>query len=102
MAWDGELRDPDNKDVTHLPVFADNGKRDKLGFITCPTCHNVHQWRSAKAEPGPGVNEEGDVFSSFLRARSTQDVLCADCHGTDAIFRYKYFHGVDFSKRKDE
>jgi hypothetical protein len=102
MAWEGELRDPDNKGITHLPVFADSGKRDTIGFITCPTCHNVHQWRSAKAEPGPGVNEEGDVFSSFLRTRSTQGVLCADCHGADAIFRYKYFHGVDFSKRKDE
>lgn len=102
MAWDGELRDPDKKGITHLPVFDENGLPVKTGYITCPTCHNVHQWRSGKADKGPGVNEEGDVFSSFLRMESSEEILCADCHGIDAIFRYKYFHGVDFRNRDDE
>lgn len=101
MAWDGDLRDPDKKGITNLPVFSDNGLRATTGYITCPTCHNVHQWRADKAQPGPGKNEEGDVFSSFLRMGSTEAILCADCHGPDAIFRYKYFHGVDFGKRQD-
>ncbi len=102
MAWDGALRDHDKKQITHLPVFSDRGRPATLGYITCPTCHNVHQWKADKPEPGTGINEEGDVFSSFLRMKSTEGILCADCHGPDAIFRYKYFHGVDFKKRNDD
>lgn len=99
IAWDGDLRDPDKKSITHLPVFSDDGRKAKLGYISCPTCHNVHQWSPRKpGATGPGKNEEGDVFSSFLRMKSTEDVLCADCHGLEGIFRYKYFHGTDFNK----
>lgn len=102
MAWDGDIRDADKRGITHLPVFSNNGSRAKTGYITCPTCHNVHQWRGRKAEEGPGINEEGDVLSSFLRMGSTENGLCADCHGLDAIFRYKYFHGADFKNRNDD
>lgn len=102
MAWDGSLRDPDKQEHTQLPVYSHNGKKAKIGFITCPTCHNVHQWKAGKPNKGPGKNEEGDVFSSFLRLDTTEDMLCADCHGPDSIFRYKYFHGVDFKNRQDD
>ncbi len=99
MAWDGDLRDSDKKDITHLPVFSDSGSKAMTGYITCPTCHNVHQWRPTEMQKGPGENQEGDIFSSFLRLRSTQNMLCVDCHGAEALFRYKYFHGVDFTQR---
>jgi len=99
LAWDGDMRDPEMRSITNLPVFRDDGRRAMLGYISCPTCHNVHQWSARKpGVEGSGKNEEGDVFNSFLRMKSTEDVLCADCHGLDAIFRYKYFHGTSFNK----
>lgn len=101
MAWDGNLRDLDKQEITHLPVFSDSGRQALTGYITCPTCHNVHQWSPNKNSAGSGKNEEGDVFSSFLRTASSEQILCADCHGLDAIFRYKYFHGASFNKPKE-
>jgi len=102
IAWDGELRDPDKREINNLPVFSDSGKNAMTGFITCPTCHNVHQWSAGTPKVGSGKNEEGDVFNSFLRMGSTEGILCADCHGQDSLFRYKYFHGIDFKKRLDK
>ncbi len=82
----------------NFPVFTPEGARSGSGIITCPTCHNVHQWSPLKAEEGEGRNVEGDARSSFLR--NTSDfMLCSDCHGLDALFRYKYFHG-ETSRRK--
>ncbi len=82
----------------HFPVFTPEGARSGSGIISCPTCHNAHQWSPQKAEAGEGRNVEGDARNSFLR--NTSDFsLCADCHGMDALFRYKYFHG-DMSRRK--
>lgn len=78
--------------ATPFPLFKADGQRTPSGLITCPTCHDPHQWRANKAEEGPGKNEEGDAMSSFLRNVSDYG-LCTDCHGLDAIFRYKYFHG---------
>lgn len=99
LAWDGDLRDPAQRSITHLPVFGDDGRQTMLGYISCPTCHNAHQWSARKpGVAGSGENEEGDVFSSFLRMKSTEDIVCADCHGLDGIFRYKYFHGTSFNK----
>ncbi len=101
MAWDGSLRDVDKKGITHLPVFSESGRQALTGYISCPTCHNVHQWRPDTNEAGSGKNEEGDVFSSFLRTDSSEGILCADCHDLDSIFRYKYFHGIDFKSQKE-
>lgn len=74
------------------PVFDANGKHVEAGLITCPTCHNPHQWDPAKAVQGTGRNQEGDAMTSFLRHRHTEYFLCSDCHGEDSLFRYKYFH----------
>ena len=82
---------------TFLPVFSPDGKRGTSGVITCPSCHNVHRW-SPSIDEGPGTNVEGDARSSFLRGLSDSNV-CSDCHGLDALFRYKYFHG-ETSRRK--
>ncbi|OJZ20350.1 MAG: hypothetical protein BGP21_07870 [Thiobacillus sp. 65-29] len=82
----------------HFPVFTPEGVRSGSGVISCPTCHNAHQWSVQHPQGGEGRNVEGDARSSFLR--NTSDFsLCADCHGLDALFRYKYFHG-DTSRRK--
>ncbi|MES9970898.1 MAG: cytochrome c3 family protein [Candidatus Thiodiazotropha sp.] len=93
-AWSSELRKSINPDVETIPMFSSSGYQSEVGFISCPTCHNAHQWQAGKAEIGSGQNEEGDVLSSFLRLQSTERFICADCHGLDSIFRYKYFHGA--------
>jgi predicted CXXCH cytochrome family protein len=81
-----------------FPVFTPEGVRSGSGIISCPTCHNAHQWSPLKAEEGEGRNVEGDARSSFLR--NTSDFsLCADCHGLDALFRYKYYHGETSRKK---
>ncbi len=74
------------------PVFDTEGQPVMAGRITCPTCHNPHQWDPARKQPGKGKNLEGDVSTSFLRHSQTDYFLCTDCHGEDALFRYKYFH----------
>ncbi|MDH5189921.1 MAG: cytochrome c3 family protein [Gammaproteobacteria bacterium] len=91
-AWSGPVRAqlrPDAK--THLPIFNKQGKPDTTGIISCPTCHNPHKW-SITQEKQPGKNTEGDTSSSFLRLSNTELFLCADCHGLDSLYRYKYFH----------
>ncbi|MEW8030146.1 MAG: cytochrome c3 family protein [Candidatus Thiodiazotropha sp.] len=93
-AWSNELRMSLDPTLENIPMFSNSGRQTDIGQISCPTCHNAHQWRARKAEPGSGKNEEGDVLSSFLRLPSTEGFICADCHGLDSIFRYKYFHGT--------
>ncbi|MBY0575655.1 MAG: cytochrome c3 family protein [Gallionellaceae bacterium] len=82
----------------YYPVFTPDGQRANSGVISCPTCHNPHQWDPLKAEEGPGRNTEGDARNSFLRNISDAS-LCTNCHGLDALFRYKYFHGETSRKK---
>lgn len=63
----------------------------EVGNISCPSCHNVHHWDPRFNTPGKGVNLEGSSNNSFLRAQ-TYNLLCVDCHGLDALFRFKYYH----------
>ncbi len=79
----------------YFPLFdKTSGDLINSGNISCPSCHNVHQWSSLSKEKGSGKNPEGDVSNSFLRNLSYQ-TICIDCHGPDAIYRYKYFHVPD-------
>ncbi|HHJ15252.1 MAG TPA: hypothetical protein ENJ80_00985 [Gammaproteobacteria bacterium] len=93
-AWSEQLRGglrPGKR--TPLPVFDNKGHAALTGVISCASCHNPHQWQAGTARPGPGRNTEGDVSTSFLRLSRSASFLCADCHGLDSIYRYKYFHG---------
>jgi predicted CXXCH cytochrome family protein len=90
-AADDRLRAADDR-AAHVPVFGTDGQPAAAGYITCASCHNPHQWAPGQDQPGFGSNVEGDVLSSFLRNASTERILCTDCHGRDALFRYKYFH----------
>jgi hypothetical protein len=76
-----------------IPVFNSRGNRSIVGKLRCASCHNPHVWDAENPRPGKGKNIEGDVTNSFLRNTSSSQIICADCHGEDAIFRYKYFHG---------
>ena len=78
---------------TYFPLFDKLGKKSPVGFVTCVTCHNVHQWDPESREyPDTGKNIEGDPRNSFLRNTGADFSICLDCHGFDAILRYKNYH----------
>ena len=68
----------------YTPLYDETGQEKNVGNISCPSCHNAHQW-------GPLPKDRGIRKYKFLRNMSA-DTFCADCHGPDAIFRYLYFH----------
>lgn len=75
-----------------LPLFDRiTGEKISVGNISCPSCHNAHQWKPGNPSKGAGINVEGTAGSSFLRMRA-RDLICKDCHGPDAIYKYLYFH----------
>lgn len=66
---------------TKFPLYDKLGMKTSSGDITCATCHNVHQWDPAKAEPGKGENIEGNGGNSFLRKSNLpESSLCTTCH----------------------
>ena len=69
-----------------------------VGDISCPSCHNAHQWspfsRRTTAPQNQADNDNGVDKFRFLRNMST-DLVCIDCHGTQALYRYLYFHSPD-------
>ncbi len=81
----------------YFPLFdRTTGLSVRVGNISCPSCHNAHQWTPGPPSGGKGVQTEGSAGNSFLRARSS-DLLCRDCHGPEALYKYLYFH--DAGKR---
>ena len=82
-----------NKDaIDYAPIFdKKTGEEVNVGNISCPSCHNAHQWSPLVKEKGQNKNLEGNATNSFLRNVSYNNI-CIDCHGLDALFRYKYFH----------
>ncbi len=78
--------------TNYFPLFnKSSGELETIGRISCPSCHNVHQWDPRHHRKGKGYNVEGTAANSFLRQQS-YSLLCIDCHGLDALFRFKYFH----------
>jgi predicted CXXCH cytochrome family protein len=90
----------DKKSVDYFPLFQKNfGEPVRSANISCPSCHNVHRWGAGNHAKGSGVKFEGDATNSFLRGRSSIRP-CKDCHGADALYRYKYFHKADARGKK--
>jgi predicted CXXCH cytochrome family protein len=76
----------------YLPLFDPiSGDPVVTGNISCPSCHNAHQWDPKRPAKGEGVNLEGNATNSFLRTNSP-DLMCKDCHGFQALFKFKFFH----------
>jgi len=73
-------------------IFDKDGKEVNSGDISCPSCHNAHQW-SLREKEGQG-KKQNKINGKFLRTLSYKTV-CIDCHGTDALLRYQYFHYPD-------
>jgi predicted CXXCH cytochrome family protein len=79
----------DNSD--YFPLYESaTGQEVRHGKISCPSCHDGHQWRPTDTTGG-GDDPEGNASNSFLRNASF-DTLCSDCHGIEALYRYLYFH----------
>ncbi len=79
----------------YLPLFdRTTGKRVAVGNLSCASCHNAHQWDSSRASKGESPQTEGSALDSFLRIPSNQ-LMCRDCHGPEALFKYLYFHDPD-------
>ena len=72
-----------------LPLFDKKGERDdEAGTVSCPTCHNAHQWNplltEGRASRGKGL--EGDRSNSFLRVPYDENAaLCSACHKENAL-----------------
>ncbi|NOY68526.1 MAG: hypothetical protein GXP53_03410 [Deltaproteobacteria bacterium] len=77
--------------LKYTPIFDDSGKRASVGNISCPSCHNAHQWSSLVKQRGIYRNLDGNAKTSFLRNVSYKNI-CVDCHAEDAIIRYRLFH----------
>jgi predicted CXXCH cytochrome family protein len=74
----------------NICLFTPSGGTSTMGGIVCSTCHNTHQWDGKKKQKGTGL-AEGTIKTSFLRPDLPQ-IFCSICHGTEALFRYLYFH----------
>lgn len=86
--------------IDYFPIYDKNGLEINVGNISCSSCHTAHQWSPFVKEKGTGSkNLEGNTTNSFLRNTSYNNI-CIDCHGLDALFRFKYYH--DPSERKDK
>ena len=73
------------------PLFTKDGRKvSSGGQIACETCHEAHVWSKQAGAPHKPV--EGNVLNSFLRNRTLKGSICVDCHGLDALYRYKFFH----------
>ena len=82
----------------YFPLFhGKTGEPVTAGNISCPSCHNVHQWDPEIKDKGKGVQVDGDLSNSFLRPQASR-VLCAECHPGDAALKFKDYH--DAAKRK--
>jgi hypothetical protein len=76
----------------YLPLFDKaTAKNTLVGNLSCASCHNAHQWQRDLKSNGTGVEIEGSALNSFLRASSLH-LMCKDCHGPEALFKYLYFH----------
>jgi predicted CXXCH cytochrome family protein len=77
-----------------LPLFNDQGEVDPNGKIGCRTCHLTH----GRPNPAPVPPALGTLTPREVRARQWHirsfgpDSVCVNCHGSDALRRFMYFH----------
>jgi predicted CXXCH cytochrome family protein len=101
-----------------MPLLNKKEEIDDIGEIACKTCHDPHFWsaniqaKALKSTPtsilslGQTENVEGTPLNSFLRTEGVKNTFCVECHGINALPKFKYFHdkntvrqiGVDYLK----
>ena len=92
VAWSQDIRGTIFSNTPcEMPVFDENGHQARVGNIGCATCHNVHVRDRWQAVP----STSRDCTSG---CPSSSSPLCADCHGPDSLFLYKFFHSRGFAQ----
>jgi predicted CXXCH cytochrome family protein len=85
VAWSQDIRGTIFSNTPgEMPVFNEDGHQSRVGNIACATCHNVHV-ETAEGRPD-------HLKGLHLRMPEFVEPLCADCHGPDSLFLYKFFH----------
>lgn len=75
-----------------FPLFDKiSGKPVNVETLSCPSCHDAHNWYPDIEENENGKNIEGDTTNSFLRSK-VEFMPCMDCHGPEALLKFLYFH----------
>lgn len=93
-------------DQSIMPLLDKDEKVEKIGQIACMTCHEPHFWdhdklAEAKKDPkkvtatGFTKNKEGTPLTSFLRTKGVKDTFCVECHGIEALTKFKLYHDKD-------
>ena len=77
----------------YTPLFAADGKEIEVGNLSCPSCHNAHQWAIPTENGATASKGEDNLTKSFRFLRTmSYHAVCRECHGPEGIFRYLYFH----------
>lgn len=63
---------------------------EALFRVACITCHDNHQWSRASEQPSPALDHV--EVKDFLKGREVAETVCANCHGGEALYLYRYFH----------
>ncbi|MCH9697325.1 MAG: NHL domain/cytochrome c family protein [Gammaproteobacteria bacterium] len=89
-------------DKDTLPLLSKTEEKpEDRGMIACITCHEPHHWKPKSEQdktlnkanhPQFKDNQEGTVLNSFLRLKGVKNTFCVDCHGINALLKYKYYH----------
>ena len=87
--------------TNYMPLFDVDGREKNVGNISCPTCHNAHEWSPSLKEMAAGKEAKANTVKSFRFLRNmSYNTFCMDCHGPDAIYRYMYFHVPEIRLKK--
>ena len=85
------IRRRDPRTGERMPLFNAAGRRQRVGDLGCPSCHNAHQWSAGSARIDAAVLKSGHNRYKFLRTDS-RNMICSECHGSESLFRYLYYH----------
>jgi len=80
-----------------MPLLDEHETVAEFGEIACITCHDPHQWKPKQKKPlkAPLHKKElneGNSHNSFLRNKGASNTFCVDCHGVDALVKYRLYH----------
>ena len=88
--------------VGYTPIFDQNGQETNVGEISCPSCHNAHQWSPLFEETAVPQTQKDNGMEKFHFLRNmSKDLVCINCHGRQTLYRYLYFHSPDKRKKME-
>jgi predicted CXXCH cytochrome family protein len=76
-------------------IFDNHGREVNSGNISCPSCHNAHQWSLTFNKKAINKNSKNKGSAAKFLRTASYNTVCIDCHGPEGIFRYLYFHQPD-------